>query len=88
MCMNYEPFIRLTKMITSIVSKTDTVMRKRIWCKQILSLTFRFRATGERFRLLEYQFRISKKTVSYIIDEVCKAIVTLLAGTYLKFPSY
>ena len=88
MCMNYEQFIRLTEMITPIVSKTDTVMRKRICSKQILSLTFRFLATGESFCLLEYQFRISRKAFFYIIDEVCRAIVTMLAGTYIKFPSY
>ena len=36
---------------------------------------------------MEYQFRIIGKAILYIIDEVCKAIVTVLAGTYLKFPS-
>ena len=39
-------------------------------------------------RWLKYQLRISKKGISYFIDEVCKAIVTVLAWTYLKFPSY
>ena len=48
---------------------------------------FKIFATGESFRSLEYQFRISRKFVSYINDEVCKAIVTVLAETYLKFPS-
>ena len=63
-------------------------MRKTICPKQRLALTLRFLATGGSFRSLEYQFWISIKTISYIIDEVCKAIVTVLAGTYLKFPSY
>ena len=35
----------------------------------------------------EYKFLISSKVISYTIDEVCKAIVTFLAGTYLKFRS-
>ena len=88
MRMNYEQFIELTEMIAPIVSKTDTVMRKTICPKQRLALTLRFLATGESFRSLEYQFRISRKAISYIItDEVCKVIVTVLAGTYLKFPS-
>ena len=84
---NYEQFIELTEMIAPTVSKTDTVMRKAICLKQRLALTLRFLATGESFRTLEYQFRSSRKAISYIIDEVCKAIVTVLAGTYLKFPS-
>ena len=29
----------------------------------------------------------SGRLLLYIIDEVCKAVVTVLAGTYLKFPS-
>ena len=85
--MNYEQFIDVTEMIAPIVSKTDTVMRKAICPKQRLAWTLRFLATGESFRSLEYQFRVSRKFVSYIIDEVCKAIVTVLAETYLKFPS-
>ena len=66
MRMNYEKFIELTEMITPIVSKMDTVMRKAICPKQRLALTLRFLVTGESFRSLEYQFRISRKAVSYI----------------------
>ena len=50
--------------------------------KKRLALTLRFLATG-KFLFIEYQFWI----ISYINDEVCKIIVTVLAGTYLKFPS-
>ena len=35
----------------------------------------------------EYKCLISSKVISYTIDEVCKAVVTFLAGTYLKFRS-
>ena len=55
--MNYEQFIELTEMITPIVSKTDTVMRKAICPKHRLALTLRFLATGESFHSLEYQFQ-------------------------------
>ena len=61
-------------------------MMQAIFPKERLVLTLRFLASGESFRSLEYQFRVSRKTISYIIDETCKAIV--LAGTYLKFPSH
>ena len=62
-------------------------MRKAICPKQRIALTLRFLATKKSFRSMEYQFRISRKAISYIIDEVCKAIATVLAGTYLKFSS-
>ena len=62
-------------------------MRKAICPKQRLALTLRFLATRKSFLSMEYQFRISRKAISYIIDEVCKAIATVLAGTYLKFSS-
>ena len=52
-----------------------------------LTLTLRFLATGESFRSLSFQFRISKSAISYIVQEVCKAIITNLASTYLKVPS-
>ena len=87
MHINYEQFIELTEMIAPIVSKTDTVMRKAICPKQRLVLALRFLATGKSFRSLEYQFRISGKAISDIIDKVFKATVTVLAETYLKFPS-
>ena len=87
MHMSCEQFIESTEIIASIVSKMDTVMRKVICPEQRLVLTLRFLATGESFHSLEYRFRITRKVFFYIIDEVCKAIVTVLAGTCLKFPS-
>ena len=63
-------------------------MRKAICPKQRLASTLRFIVTGESFCSLKYQSRISRKAVSYIIDEFCKVIVTVLSGTYLKFPSF
>ena len=63
-------------------------MMQAIFPKERLVLTLRFLASGESFHSLEYQSRVSRKTISCIIDETCKAIVTVLAGTYLKFPSH
>ena len=62
-------------------------MKKAVCPNERLALTLRFLATLETFRSLEYQFWISRKATSYIINEVCKAIVAELAGTYLKLPS-
>ena len=52
-----------------------------------LVLTICFLATGESFRSLSYQFRISERTVSYIIEEVAKAITTYVGKDYIKILS-
>lgn len=87
MRMNYEQFIELCEYVTPIIQKNDTNMRKAICPKERVALTLRFLATGESFRSLEYQFRISRKAISYIIEEVCFAIISTLSKTYLNFPS-
>ena len=50
------------------------------------ALTLRF-ATGESFRSLHFQFRISRPAISYIVIEVCKAIPKKLGPSYFKVPS-
>ena len=82
--MNYEQFIELTEIIAPIVSKMDTEGKQYA---PKTCITLRFLATRESARSLEYSFWISRKAVSYIIDEVCKAVVTALAGAWLKCPS-
>ena len=51
------------------------------------ALRLRFLATGESFRSLHFQFRISRPAVSYIVTEVGEAIPKKLGPSYLKVPS-
>ena len=46
----------------------------------------RFLATGETFRSLSFQFCISRAAISYIVDEVCNAIIKNVGLLSLKFP--
>ena len=46
----------------------------------------RFLASGESFRSLHFQFRISRPAISYIVTEVCEAIPKKLGPSYLKVP--
>ena len=60
-------------------------------CKPImpaerLTLTLRYLATGETYASLSFQFRISKRAISYIVQEVCSAISKNLMSTYLDVP--
>ena len=50
-----------------------------------LTLTLLYLATGEFHRSLSFQFRISRRT-SYIIQEVCRAIIKNLSDIYLRTP--
>ena len=44
-------------------------------------------ATGESFRLLGFQFRISCSAISYIAISVCEALINQFGMLYLKTPS-
>ena len=51
------------------------------------ALTLRFLATGESFRSLHFQIRISRPAISYIVTEVCEAIPKKLGLSCLEVPS-
>ena len=44
----------------------------------------RYIASGESFRSLEYQFRISRQTISRVISMFAKAIIHKMEDAYLK----
>ena len=51
------------------------------------ALTLRSLATGESFRSLHFQFRITRPAISYIMTKVCEAIPKKLGPSYFKVPS-
>ena len=51
-----------------------------------LTLVLRFLATGETYRSLSFQFRISRSAISYIVQEVCSAIMKRLSPLFLNTP--
>lgn len=52
-----------------------------------LALALSFLATGETYRSLSFQFRISRADISYIVKDVCAAIVKHMGPHFLKVPS-
>ena len=88
MRMSREQCHEILEKIEPYISKQATVMGGHpISAGERLALTLRFLATGESFRSLHFQFRISRRAVSYIVYEVCKAIHDVLGAVYLKVPS-
>ena len=57
-----------------------------ISAKARLALTLRYLATGETYRSLSFQFRISR-AIPYIVSQVCKAITSQLGEIYLRVPA-
>ena len=90
----YRDFFRMTKSqfralvdrIARHIAKKDTVMRSSIKADERLAVTLRYLATGETFKSLEYNFRISRTTISYIVFECCSVLFKTLAPEFLKTP--
>ena len=66
------------------LQKQDTNMRESIKLDEII-LILRYFAGEESHRSLEYQFRISRKTISYIIiDKVAQATLEISGRVFKK----
>ena len=86
MRMDYAHFQTIVTLLSEKLLKKDTIMREAIKPAEMCSLTIRFLATGESFRSLEYQFRISRRAISYIVMEVCQALYEVMGPKYLAVP--
>lgn len=82
--MPKNDFDYLLNLVTPLIMKSDTVMRKAIPAGEKLSVTLRYLATGDTFASLQYMFRIPKNTISNFICEVCEAIYNVLKNDHLK----
>ena len=88
MQMSHADFQRILSYIEQNITRKQVLGgNKVISLKERLALKIRFLATGETYRSLSYQFRISTRAISYIIKEVCEAIIKNMRNIYLKVPS-
>ena len=62
-------------------------MKPSISAEECLAVTLCFLATGEYYASLEFQYRISRSTMSTLIPDVCYAIYQVLCAEYMKCPS-
>ena len=86
--MNYDTFKFILKEIEQDITPVALMSGslKTISPGERLTLTLRYLATGESHRSLSFQFRISWRTISYIIQEVCRTIIKNLSGICLRIP--
>lgn len=79
--MSEETYLNLLSLVTPLIRKNDTVMRKAISPHDGLTVTLRFLATGRSYEELKFSTIISPQALSYIIPETCEAIMKF-------FPKY
>ena len=84
--MNTDTFQYLLEKTRPLLTKQTTVMRVPISPEELLAVTLRFMATGESYRSLIYQYRISDVSISKIIPRVSDAIISTLMEECLPFP--
>ena len=77
-------FDYLVERLYPYLVKEDTVMRESIKPAEQCCIFLRYFASGESYRSLEYQFRVSRRSISRIIPRVAKAIIDELQHQYLK----
>ena len=83
--MDYDIFLNLLAAIEPFISSQESYHGvPTIKANERLTLTLRFLATGETFRSLGFQFRISRSAISYIVISVCEALINHLGNLYLK----
>ena len=82
--LNTSSFEKSVELLAPSLLKKDTVMRECIKPEEMYCVALRYFASGESFCLLEYQFRISRKALSYIVEQVAAAMIKILGETCLK----
>ena len=89
MRMDFGCFKKILEMIEpDITPKSSGVPGQRVVSSaERLVLTIRFLAIRESFSSLNFQFRISERGISYIVDSVAKAIVNCIGKDYMKVQS-
>ena len=82
--LNTTSLEKLVELLAPWLLKKYTVMRECIKPEEMCCVVLRYSASGESFHSLEYQFRIIRKLISYIVKQVAAAIIKILGETYLK----
>lgn len=82
-------FEHLKSLIEPQVKKMNTQFREVISVTERLAITLRFLATGDSYTSLQYLFRVSKQSISYINIHFCNAqYCAILTRTSYKTFTY
>ncbi|KAG7177258.1 putative nuclease HARBI1 [Homarus americanus] len=84
--MDEGTYFQLLSLVTPMIEKQDTCMRRAITPHERLSATLRFLASGQSYEDLKSSVAISSSALSQIIPETCLAIWNTLKKDFMKFP--
>jgi hypothetical protein len=73
--LNPTDFEYLINLVRPRIRRSNTAFREAISVQDRLAVTLRYLATGDSFTTLQYLFCVSKQAISYIVPEVCGAII-------------
>lgn len=76
--MNINVYNKLLSITEPLITKMNNNMRKSISLNERLVFTLRYHTTGQTFEDLKYSSVVVPTTISQIVMETCKAIVTVL----------
>lgn len=77
-------FNRILSYISKDIEKQNTVCREAIPVREKLAVVLRFLATGESFKDLDYNTKLSSSFLREAAINVCEAIYTNMKGDFLK----
>ena len=77
--MNQTTYFELLALVTRLIQRSDTVMRKAITPHEILTATLRYIATGCTYEDLKFPTAVFPQSLGKIIPETCKALYKALA---------
>ncbi len=69
------------------IEKQATVMRQPLDAGVRLAITLRYLATGDSYKSLEFNFRVSHSAISAIVYEVCEAIFAEYGEEVIQCPT-
>lgn len=82
--MSPESFDEILEAVGPGITKQDTVMRAAIPASTKLEMVLRYLALGTPISQLEFDFRVSKSSMSTFLPEVLQEIIDKLGPEYLK----
>ena len=82
------PFFYLAALISyeTKITKKTTRFRLTISPGEKLAITLLFLATGETYKSLLYQYRVSEVSISRFVPEVCQVIIGSFMEEYMSLP--
>lgn len=81
--MDIDSFEEILGMVTPLIEKQDSLMRKAISARERLTATLRFLVSGQTYEDLKFSTIISPQLMSTMIPETCWAIYKCLKH-YIK----